>query len=112
MSNASDILGINDLRLKQVKVPQWNTSLTIRELGLQESMDAFADVKADDDGNITLKPRQIAQVVAFGVVDNDGERVFSDADIDALARKNRDALMLLYTEIARLCGSVEDEVKN
>lgn len=113
MSISQDILGFEDLRTKKVKVSQWKTTLTIRELGLQESMQAYGSLQPTEDGEVTLAYGDIAKIVAFGVIDPaTGERAFSDADIPKLARKNHKALMMLYTEITGLSGTVEDEVKN
>lgn len=106
------LLSVSDLRTKEVDVPSWGMKLTIRELNLQESMDAFSGIKPDDDGNVTLGYEDVAKVVAFGVIDEDGERVFSDDDVPALAKKGKAALMKLYAEITKLSGTVEDEVKN
>ena len=111
MGLSQELLDFNDLRTKEVKVPQWKRTVTIQELGLQESMLAFGSIKPDDDGKVTLDHMDIAQIVAFGVIDDSGERVFSDKDVPKLARKNHKALMLLYTSITALSGSVEDEVK-
>ena len=113
MGLSQDIFDTDDLLTREVEVPQWNKTVTIRELGLQESMLAFGSVKADEDGNVTLDYLDIAQIVAFGVIDPEtGDRAFTDEDVPKLARKNHKALMLLYTSIAALSGSVEDEVKN
>jgi len=112
MGLSQDLLDFNDLLTQEVKVPQWKRTVTIQELGLQESMLAFGSIKPDDDGKVTLDHMDIAQIVAFGVIDPEtGERVFSDEDVPKLARKNHKALMLLYTSITALSGSVEDEVK-
>ena len=112
MGISQDILDFTDLRTKEVEVPQWKRTVTIQELGLQESMLSFGTIKPDDDGKVTLDHIDIAQIVAYGVVDPETfERVFSDKDVPKLARKNHKALMLLYTSITALSGSVEDEVK-
>jgi hypothetical protein len=113
MSLCDDLLGYNDLRTLEVEVPQWKTTLLIQELGLEESMLAFGNVKPNEDGEVKLTHQEIAQIVAFGVVDPETkERVFPDSAVKKLARKNRDALMVLYLAITTLSGSVEDEVKN
>ena len=112
MGLSQDLLDFDDLRTQEVMVPQWKRTVTIQELGLQESMLAFGSIKPDDEGKVTLDHMDIAQIVAFGVIDPDtGERVFSDKNVPKLARKNHKALMLLYTSITALSGSVEDEVK-
>ena len=100
------------LRTKEVEVPQWKTTLTVQELDLQDSMLAFGSIKPDSGGNVTLSPDEIASVVALGVVDENGDRVFTDEQVPQLVKKNHKALMLLYTEITKLSGSIEDEVKN
>jgi len=113
MDLSSEILGCDDLRRKEVKVPQWGKTLTIQEMGLQESLQSIGSIHPDENGQVTLSHLDIAQVVAYGVIDPEtGERVFSDADVPKLARKNRAPLMLLYTEITALSGSVEEEAKN
>jgi len=113
MGLGQDLLDYNDLRRKEVEVPQWKTTLTCQELGMQESMLSFGALEIDDDGHVELTYDEIAKTVAFGVIDpKTGERVFTDEQIPALARKNTKALKLLYGVITELSGSVEDEVKN
>jgi len=113
MGLSQDILGFNDLRTKEVKVPQWKRTVTVQELGLEDSLITFGSIKPDKDGRVTLTHTDIAQIVARGVIDPEtGERVFTEKEVPALAKKNHKALMLLYTAITSLSGSVEDEVKN
>ena len=108
---AADILNFMDVRTSEVEVSEWNTTLRIKELGLDEGMSLFEKFKGLKEGEeFTLKARDIAQVVAWGVIDEEGNRVFSDDDVPALAKKNRNALMTLYTAITALAG--EDAAKN
>jgi hypothetical protein len=67
-------------------------------------------VSDDGDGGFVMDADQVASVVAWGVVNEDGERVFSDDDIPALQKKAREPMMFLYTEITGI--SVEDAEKN
>lgn len=113
MDLSQDILDYGDLRTEEVEVPQWKRTVTIRELGLQESMLALGSLKPDGDGQVTLTHSEIAQVVAYGVIDpKTNDRAFSDDDVPKLARKSKKALMLLYFAITALSGDVEEEVKN
>jgi hypothetical protein len=108
---AADILDCADLRTKEVDVPVWGRKVTIRELGLSEGLALFAQVREFDGNSVSLDGEAIARVVAWGVIDPaTGERVFSDADVPKLARKNRTPLMFLYQEITSLSG--EDAEKN
>ena len=104
---ASEILGFDDLKTKVVTVKQWKCKLTIRELGLDEGLRLFGQVV---DNKVTVNAEQIAQIVAWGVVDSDGERVFSDEDVPALMKKSKAALVFLYGEITKL--STGDAGKN
>ncbi len=107
---ASDILFLDDLQTKVVKVKEWDCELTIQELGLGDGLQMFSMV-SDIEDNPVLEADQIAQVIAWGVIEPEtGERVFSDDDVSALAKKNRNALMFLYQEIITLSG--EEAVKN
>jgi hypothetical protein len=108
---SADILGISDRRTKQVHVPAWGTTLTIREMGLNEGV-RFAGMVRETDGSATMTAEQVASVVAWSVIDEDGERVFSDEDIPKLASKSQKALLLLYSEIVGLSGSSEDAEGN
>lgn len=114
MDLSQEILAFGDLRTKEVEVPQWKRTVTVREQGLQESMDAFGpDTEVSEDGTVTLTAVDIARVVAFGVIDpKTGKRVFSDKDVPDLARKNREALMLLYRAILELTTAPQEAEKN
>ena len=108
--NAADLLGFSDLKTKVVKVKGWECSLTIQELGLDDGIKMFDGVKDIDDKTV-MTANSIAQVVAWGVVHADTlERVFSDDDVPALAKKNTKVLMFLYQEIMSLSG--DGAVKN
>jgi len=106
---AADILGFDDLRTKTVHVDAWDCDLMLRELDLECGVKLFSMVK-EVDGEFVMDADQVASVVAWGVIDENGERVFSDDDIPALRKKAREPLMFLYTEITGI--SVEDAEKN
>lgn len=106
---SSDILGLSDLRTKTVRVKQWDCDLTIRELDLENGVKLFAMV-SEVDGDFVIDAEQIASVVAWGVIDENGDRLFSDEDIPDLKKKARGPLMFLYTEITSISG--EDAEKN
>jgi len=108
---ASDILGLNDLKTKVVKVDQWDMDVTIRELDLDHGMQLFAMITNVSDEKPTITAEQVAQIVVWGIVDEEsGKHVFSDSDIPKLVKKNRVPLMFLYQEISSLSG--DDAEKN
>ena len=101
---ASDILQFDDLATKTVKVKEWGRELTIRELSLDDGIRWFQMTQELID-KLVLDAEDIAKVVSWGVIDESGERLFSDKDIPALKQKNKNALMFLYTEITKLSGA-------
>ena len=101
---ASDILEFSDLKTKVIKVKEWDCKLTIRELGLSDGLKMF-DFVVDTDDKPTMAAEDVAQVIAWGVIDPEtSERVFSDDDVAALATKNSKAMMFVYREIMSLSG--------
>ena len=112
--NANDLLSINDLKTKTIHVPKWDKDVVIQELGLLPMMEMYQSMNFKDieQGKIEVRPLDIARIVALGVVDDNGERVFADEHIPALARKNREALMFIYGEIMSLSGTEDDAEKN
>lgn len=106
------VLSSSDLSTRQVEVPEWGTTLTVAELGLDAGMKLAAMYGSGD--VVTLTGLDVAQVVAWGVVDGSGERVFSDDDVPKLARKKRQALMRLFNAIAELSAAdgFEEAEKN
>ena len=106
---ASDILSFNDLKTSEVVIEDWDCTLHIRELGLEEGLRLFSMVSGDE-GDM-LKADDIAQVVVWGVIDQkSGKQLFSDKDVPVLAKKSRRPLMKLYSAITDLSG--EDAEKN
>ncbi len=107
---ASDILALNDLKTAEVYVDEWDHTLHIRELGLDEGIKLFSMAQNLDE-NPTLTGDDIAQVIAWGVIDPEtGERMFTDEQVPELAGKSQKALMQLYAAIAALSG--DDAEKN
>jgi len=104
---ASDILGLDDLLTKVITVERWGKDVTIRELSLDEGMKVLG--MADGDA-LTITGEDVAQIVAWGVIDDDGNRLFTDEQVPELAKKNRDALLFIYQEIMSISG--DDAGKN
>lgn len=107
---ADDILSIVDLKRKTVHVREWDTDVQIQELDLATGLDILG--KAGEAGKVMFSPEEICTVVAYGVINGNGKRVFGDKDIPALQHKNRNAITFLYREIMSLSGTIEDARKN
>lgn len=95
MTLAEQIFAAKDLDRKAVEVKEWGTTVYVQQFnghGRARVEKAFAENKADS-------VRRVCAVVAVGVVDENGKRVFTDEQIDALMEKNFDVLMRLYKRV-------------
>ena len=105
------ILGATDLPLERVEVPEWSGAVYLRTMTGAER-DAFdAEVLSAPDRHINARARLVIRVL----VDADGNRLFADADAEALGAKSAAALNRLFDAACRLNGfgdAVEDAEKN
>lgn len=122
MSNLRDaILAANDRKLEPLEVAEWGVTVYLRELSAEQ----VSRYRAIAVGAVNAQTREVTdpsalmnvgcQVVAWGVCDEQGERVFSDADVKELGEKNADVIDRLSSQILRLSGlgrTVADAKKN
>lgn len=112
MSLRDEILQSDDLEKEQVHVPEWGVDLWIRSLTAAER-DAYENeiVKISDEGETEYDPSNMrAKLVARSVVDEDGQRVFRDADVDRLGGKSGKALDRLFSVAQRLTGITDEDM--
>jgi hypothetical protein len=106
------ILGNTNLRTEVVQVPEWSGAVNVRELtgserdsfeaSIVDLKSAGGDVNAD---NIRAK------LVARTVVDDAGERLFTDDDVAELGKLSAGALSRVYNVAARLSGITADDLE-
>jgi len=100
-----EILGAPDLETERVPVPEWGGAVLVRGLdgvGRETIERAMREGPTDD---LSLR----ALVVAQAVVDEDGKRLFSKADVAALGRKSGEALRRVFDVAQRLSGLGPEE---
>lgn len=90
MSARDEILGADDLRVEVVDTPEWGRPIRLRQLNGLDLM-AYEDSLPEKANTTQLS----ARIIAFTAIDDDGNRLFSEADIPALERKNPKALLRL-----------------
>ena len=100
------ILGADDLGLVELPVPEWGGSVFLRVMRGVER-DAFeVRMAAEDRANVR------ARMAALSIVDEQGVRLFSDEDIEALGQKNAKALNRVMERAMELNGFTEQDVEN
>ena len=89
LTSAKEILALDDLPRQAVYVPEWKDSVYVRALNGAER-DHLEKLIGQ---NKTTR----AGIAALCCVDEQGRRLFSDADVEALGQKNGQALERIVT---------------
>ncbi len=124
----ADIVKSVDLKKEEVEVAEWGGSVLMRELTSKERdhFEATSFVETLDDnpdkpGEKLITRRPIldnlrARLVALCMVDDAGNRLFGDDEVEVLGGKSAAVLSRLFTVAQRLNGlaakAVEDAEKN
>lgn len=104
------ILGRQDLPVEVIAVPEWGMDVRVRALtGTERDAYEASTLKAKPgkDGATELEPsfeNMRANLVARCVVDEEGHRVFSDADVPAVGGKSGAVLSRLFEACQRMNG--------
>lgn len=108
-----DILKTEDNAPDEVEVPEWGGSVLVRGMSGRER-DAF-EVSMRDQRSGQRLPGALtnvrAKIVARCIVDDDGDRLFTDSDIAALGEKSAAAIDRIYEVAARKSGMSEADTK-
>jgi len=106
-----DILKATDNEPEEVDVPEWGGSVLVRGMTGRER-DAFevSLLAPGRGGRRQVDPANVrAKLVARCCVDDDGNRLFTDADVAELGGKSAAAVDRVYAVAARLSGMGTDE---
>lgn len=106
-----DILAAPDVLTETVEVPEWGGSVIVRGLTGKER-DAFEQSIVVLSGKTTKVnlANVRAKLVALTVVDDKGERIFSEKDAEALGDKSAAALDRIYDVAQRLSGLSREDI--
>ena len=118
-----DILKREDIFIEEVEVPEWGGTVRVRGMSGVER-DAFENsflVEAAPQNGQRRRKRQTAKkasldnarakLCAWCIVDGDGNRMFTDADVVALGAKSAAALDRVSEVAQELSGITEDDVE-
>ena len=95
MGLREELLGIADAKITTVHVPEWNRAVLIRAMtGAERDAWEQSVQQAARNGKQIANFR--AKLAALVVCDEQGNRVFSDADAEALGKKNGAALDRIF----------------
>ena len=102
MLNKETILAANDLPTETVDVPEWGGAVKVRSMTAAEREDFSASLR-DKEGKVDTTAWK-AQLAALTLVDDEGTRMFADADAAALSGKSALVIERIATAALRLNG--------
>ncbi len=109
----NQILDADDLKTKDVPVPEWGGEVRIKML-TGEQRDAYESsmVKMRKDGSPEQNLENVrARLLVLCIVNEQGEQMFNKADIKLLGRKSAAALDRVATAAQELNGISEADMK-
>jgi len=107
-----EILQAEDLPTEDVEVPEWGGSVLVQGLTGAER-DAFESTVVELRGRKTHLNMQNARakLCAMAMVDEQGERVFRDGDVEELGQKSGAALQRVFQVAQRLSGLSNEDIE-
>lgn len=113
-----EILALDDRATEVVEVPEWGGAVTLRAMTGSERDQYEASMVRygkDDKGQIEVKSVETANIrarlVSLAAVDEQGERMFKEADLLALGDKSAAALNRLFDVARRLSALTDQDVE-
>ena len=112
--SAADILAVDDLNMESVAVPEWHGTVFLRPMTSTERDDYEAEALsfASDDSEAKKKflKNFRARHVAKCLVDEDGNRLFEEDQVEALGKKSARAMQRLFDRFQKINAiSAEDQ---
>lgn len=111
------ILAVQDIQTEAVEVPEWGGTVYVRGMTGSER-DAFEESVTQGRGRnqrVTLENFR-AKLLVRTLVNEAGERLFGDDEVEALGRKSAAAVQRVFDVAARLSGlgtrDIEELTKN
>jgi hypothetical protein len=109
---AADILGVQDITTEVVEVPEWHGAVRVIALtGAQRDDLEISMVQTRDKKREVNLRNMRARLVAASIVDENGKRLFTTEDINALGKKSAAAIQRIFKVAQRLSGLADDEVE-
>jgi len=110
------ILAANDLPTRDVDVPEWGGTVRIRAMNARDRGDYETVAFEQSKMGRSIPENFRAHYAAACIVGDDGEPLFTGADVVALGLKSADALQRVFDAIMEMNkiapAAIEDAAKN
>ena len=109
MLSRDEILSKKDLKRQVVNVPEWGGDVLVAEM-TAEARDAWEQaITTRDKGKNLVNPR--AKLVIATAVDENGERLFKDADIGEVAKLSAQAMDRICRVAQKVNGLLGEDLE-
>jgi hypothetical protein len=106
------ILQASDIRKELVAVPEWGGEVYVRSLSAKERDEFESSMLTFKGKTQEVNLRQArAKLAALSICDEEGKRLFSDADVAALGNKSASAMQRVWTVAQRLSAITEEDME-
>lgn len=105
----SQILEAKDLPTKDVYVPEWGGTVRIKTMTALEK-DQFEKTVFSSEGKVNMEGMR-AKLCAHTIIDENGQRLFSEFEIEKLGGKGSKALERVFTIAQELNGISNKDLK-
>jgi len=106
------ILAAVDIQTEEVYVPEWGGTVWVRGLTGAERDEFEKGILIERKRGFSVELANFrAKLAAMSMVDAQGQRLFSEADVAALGKKSAAALGRVYDAAARLAGLSAEDVE-
>ncbi len=106
MSLRDKILSVKDFELVEVEVPEWEVSIYLKPISGMKR----AKLESMNNNNKPLETIMMSLLVD-SIVDENGNQVFTDEDIEKLGNKNSKVIYRIFTEALTVSGLSDKEIE-
>lgn len=112
LESAEQVLAQDDTQTQYVDVPEWGFRVKVRGLmGHERDSYETSFVRFNGNQRVMDMTNARAKLVAKAVINEQGKRIFTDAQVQALAQKSAVALERVFSVIQKLSGMTDDDIK-
>lgn len=110
--NREAILKANDIEKREVYIPEWGGSVYVRGMTGRERDQFEASIIRQRGRNTEINMKNArAKLVVMCTVDQEGNRLFTDADVAPLADKSAKALDRIFAAAQELSGITREDME-
>lgn len=100
----SKFLALNDTKIEEVEIPEWESTVYVRALTAKELMDYVnATIDIQKGQSKDLAKSQLL-MVAYCLCDSEGKRLIQDNEISLLENKNAGVINRIFEAAQRVSG--------